>query len=157
MNKKYYILPALFCFVVLLTCISQCRKNRESGSPAIRKQERTSLIKGRPDTTTILKRLKGHASLRKVLKPDSTTEYTGSISDSTGSVSIIARLNSDSSLINLEYTGAIAEKLITCTDTLLHNTLEVQEITSPWYDSFAVGLITGGALLIIYLIIHSCP
>ncbi len=155
MNKKYYILPALFCIVVLLTCISQCQKNRGSGNPAIRKQETSLLIKGRPDTTTLVKRIKGRTTLRKVLKPDSTAEYTGSINDSTGSISIIAHLSSDSSLINLEYAGAIAEKLITLTDTLLHNTLEVQDIKSPWYDSFAIGIITGGVLFVIYLIIQS--
>lgn len=157
MKKKFYIVPVLLCLVVLSVCISQCRKKQSGQASTVGKSESTILIKGRVDTTTHFKQVKGSVRLKKLQRAasDSVTVYTGSINDSLGSVSVTARIMNDSTYINLDYAGALAEKVISQTDTLLHNTLEVKELESPWYDSFAVGLIAGGALLIIYLIMHS--
>lgn len=157
MKKKFYIAPVLLCLVVLSVCISQCRKKQSGHTSTIGKSESTILLKGKADTTVHFKQVKGTVRLKKLQRAgsDSATVYTGSINDSLGSVSITARMVNDSSFINVDYAGALAERVISQTDTLLHNTLEIREVHSPWYDSFAVGLITGGALFIIYLIIHS--
>ncbi len=157
MNKKFYILPVLLCLVVLSVCISQCRKKQSGQTSTVGKSETTILIKGSADTTTHFKQVKGTVRLKKLQRTasDSTTVYSGSINDSLGSFSITARMVNDSSFISLDYAGALAERVISQTDTLLHNSLEIREVNLPWYDSFVVGIITGGVLLVIYLIIHS--
>jgi hypothetical protein len=157
MKKKYYIVPVLLCLVVLSVCISQCRKKQSGQTSTVSKSESTILVKGSADTSTHFKQIKGSVRLKKLQRAasDSATFYTGSINDSLGSVSITARMVNDSTFINLDYAGALAERVISQTDTLLHNTLDIREEDSPWYDSFAVGMITSGVIAIIYLILHT--
>jgi hypothetical protein len=157
MKKRIYIAAAALCIAVITVCISHCNTKHQSSPVTAGKTETTALIKGHADTTTRLKQVKGTMRLRKIQRAasDSVNTYTGSINDSLANVSVTAHVSQDSTFIDLDYAGAIAEKIISQTDTLLHNTIEVQELKSPWYDSFAVGIITAGVVLVIYLVFQT--
>jgi len=157
MSKKIYLMAGILGIVTIAVWLSHCNEKRQIGGSAINKSETTHLITGHADTTSRLQKVKGTMRLRKLHIVDSYSAptYTGCINDTLGSVSVTARVSADSRFIDLDFAGAIAEKIITRTDTLLHNTFEVKEIDSPWFDSFAVGLITGGVVLIVYLILQA--
>jgi hypothetical protein len=157
MNKTIYLTAIAFSLVVLAVCISHCNKKQHRAAATVGKNETTTLIMGHADTTTHFQKIRGAVRLRKLqhTSSDSISIYTGSINDSLADVSVTAHVSNDSTFIDLDFAGAIAEKIISRTDTLLHTTLEVQETKSPWYDSFATGIITAGVVFVIYIIFHT--
>ena len=156
MKKTISIAAAVLCIIAITVCISHCNAKHQSPPVMTGKSETTKLIVGRADTTTHFKQVKGTVRLKKLqaAATDSVNTYTGCVNDSITNVAITAHVSNDSAFINLDFAGAIAEKIISQTDTLLHSTLEVRTIKSPWYGSFAVGIITAGVVLVIYLILQ---